>query len=227
VENQKPKSNKTPFIHPSLAAGGAKRGTSRIAPGSQKGAVIYHDAPPEVARGVAVVEPPPSFEFESEPEPAAQATASPTSSPVSGAEAAAAAERRRNDVISKLLLFTQPLIKSVEIGGMLFRFRIITPADSAHVGKILSSFPDAEQTILKNRMLNLAASIVDVDGVTLESIYTGPLVKDLVLIRYSELMKWSNPVLNGVLSAQEKLVEDVRQEYLPDFLKQPKKESIG
>jgi hypothetical protein len=224
VENQKPKSGKTPFIHPSLAAGGAQRGKSRIAPGSQKGAVIHHDEPPEAVRAAAI-EPHPAFE--NEPVVQQAPKSAPASAPLSAADDAAASERRRNDVINKLLLFTQPLIKTVEIGGMQFRFRMITPADSAHVSKILSSFPEAEQTILKNRMLNLAAAIIDIDGVTLESIYVGPLVKDLVLIRYSELMKWSNPVLNGVLSAHEKLVDDVRQEYLPDFLKQPKKESIG
>ena len=92
---------------------------------------------------------------------------------------------------------------------------------------VLTSFPEEEQTILKNRILNLAASLVDVDGVSLESIYKGSLSRDLVLMRYSELMKWSNPVLNGVLAAYEKLVDDIKQEYMPDFLKQPKKESTG
>ena len=214
MENTKSKQSKTPFIHPSLAAGGAQRGKSRLAPGAQKGAVVHHDAPPETVRvdlaDMPKIAPPEALVA---PEPAAADVAS--------------AEQRKSDVINKLLLFTQPLIKSVEISGMTFRFKLPTPADSAHINKIFSSFPEAEQTVLKSRMMGLAAALVDIDGVSLESIYTGQLTKDLVLMRYSELMKWSNPVLNGVIAAYEKIVDDIRQEYLPDFLKQPKEESTG
>ena len=214
MENTKSKQNKTPFIHPSLAAGGAQRGRSRLAPGAQKGAVVHHDTPPDAVRADLAEMPrivPP------------EAVAPPA--PVAGD--VVAAEQRKSDVINKLLLFTQPLIKSVEINGMTFRFKLPTPADSAHINKIFSSFPEAEQTVLKSRMLGLAAALIDIDGVSLESIYAGQLTKDLVLMRYSELMKWSNPVLNGVIAAYEKIVDDVRQEYLPDFLKQPKEESTG
>lgn len=214
MENNKSKQSKTPFIHPSLAAGGAQRGRSRLAPGAQKGAVVHHDTPPESVRADLADMPkiaPPSALVD--PEPAAADVSS--------------SEQRKNDVINKLLLFTQPLIKSVEISGMTFRFKLPTPADSAHINKIFSSFPEAEQTVLKSRMLGLAAALIDIDGVSLESIYTGQLTKDLVLMRYSELMKWSNPVLNGVIAAYEKIIDDVRQEYLPDFLKQPKEESTG
>jgi hypothetical protein len=119
------------------------------------------------------------------------------------------------------------MVKEVVINEMNFRFRMLTPADSAHVGNILNSFPEADQTVLKSRILNLAASLIDIDGVSLESIYTGNLSRDVVLMRYSELLKWSNPILNGVMLAYEKLVDDVKQEYMPDFLKQPKKESTG
>jgi hypothetical protein len=215
VENTKSKQNKTPFIHPSLAAGGAQRGKSRIAPGAQKGAVVHHEVPPDVVRAdlaeLPRLAPPP--EVVTAPEPAAADVS--------------AAEQRKSDVVNKLLLFTQPLVKSVEIGGMTFRFKLPTPSDSAHVNKIFSSFPESEQTVLKSRILSLSAALLDIDGVSLESIYSGQLTKDLVLMRYSELMKWSNPVLNGVIAAYEKILDDVRQEYLPDFLKQPKEESTG
>lgn len=217
MENQKPKQGKTPFIHPSLAGGEAQRGRSRIAPGAQRGTVIQHEKVPEGLRSAVIA--PPDFD---DSHSAASAEAEPEQQ-----VAADDGNQRRTEVINKLLLFTQPLIKEVSINDMKFRFRMLTPADSAHVGNILNSFPEADQTVLKSRILNLAAALIDIDGVSLESIYTGKLSRDVVLMRYSELLKWSNPILNGVMVAYEKLVDDVKQEYMPDFMKQPKKESTG
>ena len=217
---EKNKPGKTPFIHPSLASSNqpppAQRGKSRIAPGAPKGQVVEHKAPPE---SVGLLSSIPEELLVPPPE-------------VSGASAEVSAEAekiesRKNDVINKLLLFTQPMYKSVEISGMQFRFKILNPSDAAHVARIFNAMPEEEQTLTRSRILNLAAALVDVDGVSLESIYQGGLSRDIVLMRYSELMKWSNPVLNGVLSAYDKLLEDLKQEYMPDFLKQPKKESTG
>lgn len=218
MENQKSKQNKTPFIHPSLAGSEAQRGRSRIAPGAQKGAVLHHDKVPDGLRAAVVA--PPDFQPPEQESPQDFPSEEPQSD-------VGDLDQRRNDVVNKLLLFTQPMLREVQISGMNFRFRMLTPADTAHLGNILNSFPESEQTILKSRLLNLAAALTDIDGVALESIYKGQLSRDVVLMRYSELMKWSNPVLNGVLAAYEKLVEDIKQEYLPDFLKQPKKESTG
>lgn len=214
---EKNKPTKTPFIHPSLATGQnqsntpppAQRGKSRIAPGAQKGTVIQHASVPETILPPPELMTPPTLEDD----------------PASAE--AVKIEQRKHDVINKLLLFTQPLFKTVEINGMQFRFKILTPSDAAHISKIFNAMPEEDQTMTRNRVLTLAASLVDVDGVSLESIYQGSLTRDVVLMRYSELMKWTNPVLNGVLSAYDKLLEDMREEYMPDFLKQPKKESTG
>ena len=221
---EKNKTGKTPFIHPSLASSNtpnptpAQRGKSRIAPGAQRGVVIEHAAPPETVAPISSVP-----QELLTPPPAVQQEVAPSLQSEEGVKI----EQRKHDVINKLLLFTQPLHKTAEIGGMQFRFKVLTPVDTAHVIKIFSSMPEDEQTLMRNRVLNLAAALVDVDGVSLESIYKGPLTRDIVLMRYSELMKWSNPVINGVLAAYDKLLEDIKQEYLPDFLKQPKKESTG
>ena len=217
---EKNKPGKTPFIHPSLASANtpnptpAQRGKSRIAPGAARGVVIEHEAPPETASSRSSIPP------ELLVSPPQQEPDAPTGE-------AAKIEQRKHDVINRLLLFTQPMYKTVELGGMQFRFKVMTPSDTAHVIKIFNAMPEDEQTLMRNRILNLAAALIDVDGVSLESIYKGTLSRDVVLMRYSELMKWSNPVLNGVLAAHDKLLEDMKQEYLPGFLKQPKKESTG
>jgi hypothetical protein len=235
------KEQKSPVIHPSLAGGNlppAQKGKSRIAPGAQRGYVVGDRAPTPPMK-VPVIGGPvaPVIQDARRSEPtdesvdiaAALAAAAPEAPDALTAvdPALAAAAAKRANVMDRLVGFSQPLFKQATIGGMNFRFKILSPSENMHVSKILSAMDPEDQTIFRSRVLRVAAGLVDIDGVTLESLYRGELRSDVVLMRYSEIMNWSSPILDSVLEAYEQILKTVREEFQPDFLTQPKTATKG
>jgi len=231
MEKKEPKS---PVIHPSLAGGGgggaaAQKGKSRIAPGAQRGYVVHDKTTPAPLKVPAInaqrqVVTPPTPE---EDVGAALAAAAPESALTEADPTMAAQQARREETMLRLLNFTKPTMRTVRIAGMDFNFKLLSPAESLHISKILGGMQEEDRTIYRTRVLQLAAGLVDVDGITLESVYQGDLSRDVVLMRYSEVMRWSMPVLDSVLEAYEQVIREVRNEFKPDFLTQPKAATNG
>lgn len=237
------KEHKTQISHPSLskkddrisANQPAQRGKSRIAPGAQKGYVV-HDQSGAVKNQKPVVLPKPSKMKELSDEEVIDAInkiapispeASVSAINNSPDPALAAAQAARASTVHKLLSFAQPVIKKVKIHDMEFSFKMLSPSESTHISNILMNFPENDRTIFRTRILQAAAALVDVNGVALESLHDGTFEKDVVLMRYHEMMKWTLPVVESVIDAYETIVRNVRQEFKADFLDQAKTATTG
>lgn len=136
------------------------------------------------------------------------------------------AQVKRHDTFQKLMYFKQPMNTSFAIDGMNFKLKILSPIDMAEVSKIFNSLPEDEQTIYRQRLMQLAGALMDIDGVKLEDVYHGPEAS-VYMKRYSEIIQWPNPLISNILTQYEDFALQVKDRYLPDFLKQPKAEGKG
>lgn len=135
-------------------------------------------------------------------------------------------QNKRTNTIQKLLSFSQTMTREIEIAGSKFLFKIPSVPEMVHVGNIANNLSEADRTGLNIRTLNASGSLVSVDGVALEDIYEGPL-NDLILQRYSVLKSWNPIILEMVLDCHLKMMNDIREENTPVFLRQPKTDTKG
>lgn len=130
-------------------------------------------------------------------------------------------EKRKNDVISKLLMFKEVTTYDFLMSGMKFTFKLLSPGESVKTTKLFEELPEDKKTLYYGRVLMTAAGLVDVDGVKLEDLSQEEGLSP-VLKRMNELLKWNSVVLDAVMSARETGLDDIRKEYAPDFLKSGK-----
>lgn len=127
-------------------------------------------------------------------------------------------EIEKRKTLEKLLLFKKPITKSIELDGSIFKFKLLNSNDSAEVFTIMADFNDVEQQI-KVSLLLLSASLYEVDGVSLETAYDGPVeVQSDIVKRYHEISKWNAPLVNALTREYRKFVDDEEKRYSPDFL---------
>lgn len=221
------KDQKNPFVHPSMAKP-AQRGQSRIVPGAKPGAHHVENPPPDpYLQGKMYSVGTPDMEDEWDQAPAQEQRPAPEAEKPERPKSQAQSPQpqgelsdRKNSVVSKLLMFKEPMYKTAKISDMLFKFKVLTPSETMHVAALYQKFKENDRTIYRGRILSLAASLVDIDGVRLEDAAPNGRDSDPVIIRYNELMSWNGQILDAVLEARDKAMEDVKKEYIPDFLDQ-------
>lgn len=126
---------------------------------------------------------------------------------------------KRKSVLEKLVMFREPEYKLLNVQGSNFRFKILTAEDNNKVYSKIRSLPKEEQ-ITRSPIIMLAASLVDVDGVKIEEIYSGPQeITDPMEQKYYELSQWNMPLINTLISAYSKYTEELEKGYSSDFLK--------
>jgi len=129
------------------------------------------------------------------------------------------AEVKKKNILEKLVLFSKPHLKDVKCGDNIFQLKILTSNENDAVFSEIRKFTASEQFVKTSIML-LSASLLEADGVPIESIYSGPEeITNPMLQRYYELCKWPSPLINQLVKAYNEFVAEVEGEYTFDFLK--------
>lgn len=131
-----------------------------------------------------------------------------------------AAEIEKKRVLEKLVLFKRPHTKKVKIADIVFTLKILDPNENDAVYAEVLKFKPQEQ-LAKTSLMLLAASLIEADGVPIESTYSGPAeVENPMLQRYYELCKYPSPLVNQLIQAYQAFSSQVESQYSFDFLEE-------
>lgn len=129
------------------------------------------------------------------------------------------AQDKKRAAINKLVMLREPLVKIITIDGSAFKIRLLTPTDSAKVIASLQTL-DEEERFSKARLLALCSALMDVDGIRLEDIYSGPPEQtDPFWMRYYELSQWPALLVNRIFDAMDAFAQETDKKYAESFLK--------
>lgn len=128
-------------------------------------------------------------------------------------------ELKKKAALEKLVMFKQPTLKKVDIGGVEFTFKLLNVKENAAVYKMIKELPQEEQ-ISKTSVVLLAAALVSADGIKIEDTYSGPSgITDPIMQRYYELSNWNMPIINALTKALNEFNNETTGKYNKDFLK--------
>lgn len=128
-------------------------------------------------------------------------------------------ELEKKKVLEKLIMFRQPVTKEVVIDGMIFKVKLLNPDDNVKVFKELKKL-EGEEQIVKTPIMLLAAAILDINGIKLSEVYSGPAeVTDPLLQAYHEINKWPVALINTLSKVFQGFTEETEQGFTKDFLK--------
>lgn len=132
-------------------------------------------------------------------------------------------ELERKAALEKLVLFKQPKVKTVTIGDVEFRLKLLNVHENALVYAKIREL-SAEEQLTKSPVMLLAASLVDANGIKIEDNYSGPEdITDSLMQKYYELSSWNMPIINALVTVYTEFVNSVESEYKKGFLdKSPK-----
>lgn len=126
-------------------------------------------------------------------------------------------EAKKKETLEKILLLRKTVKKDVTIDGLKFTLKLLNSNDSADVISLMEKLPEAEQN--KGPLLLLAASLVSVDDVPIETVYDGPSdITDVIFQRYSEIIRWPSVLVNSISKEYRKFVDDEEKKYDASFL---------
>jgi hypothetical protein len=129
------------------------------------------------------------------------------------------AQLQKKEAINKLVMLREPMTKVVGIDGQSFRIRLINPNDSAKIVKALQDTPE-EERMARARVLALCAVLMDVDGIKIEDIYSGPKEQnDPFWQRYWEISLWPSLLVNRLFDAMDEFSASIEKRYADSFLK--------
>lgn len=128
-------------------------------------------------------------------------------------------ELEKKRVLEKLILFRQPVTKDVSIDGMSFKIKLLNPDDNVKVFKELKKLSGDEQ-IVKTPVMLLAAALVDINGIRLSEVYSGPAeITEPLLQAYYEINKWPVALINTLSTVFQSFTEETEKGFTKDFLK--------
>lgn len=127
-------------------------------------------------------------------------------------------EVKRKKALESLILFNKTHKRKVKVGNVTFTMKILNARDSDEVYEEVLRLSAEDQVTKTGRML-LAASLIEADGVPLETAYNGPEEVDKPLLqRYHIISGWPAPLTNNLTNAYQKLLRESEQEFSFDFL---------
>lgn len=128
-------------------------------------------------------------------------------------------EIEKKRVLEKLLLFRQPVTKEVLIDGMTFKIKLLNPDDNVKVFRELKKLNGDEQ-IVKTPVMLLAAALLDINGIMLSEVYSGPAeITDSLLQAYYEINKWPVALINTISGVFQEFTDETERGFTKDFLK--------
>lgn len=128
------------------------------------------------------------------------------------------AELKKKRALENLILFNQQHKKKVKVGQVTFTMKLLNANDSDEVYEEVLKLSAEDQVTKTGRML-LAASLVEADGVPLETAYNGPTEIDRSLLqRYYIICGWPAPLTNNLTRAYQQIVKESEAEFEFDFL---------
>jgi hypothetical protein len=128
-------------------------------------------------------------------------------------------ELEKKRVLEKLILFRQPVTKEVSIDGMTFKIKLLNPDDNVKVFKELKKLSGDEQ-IVKTPVMLLAAALLDINGIKLSEVYSGPVeITEPLLQAYYEINKWPVALINTLSTVFQSFTEETEKGFTKDFLK--------
>lgn len=128
-------------------------------------------------------------------------------------------EMDKKRVLEKLILFRQPVVKEVTIDGMNFKLKLLNPDDNVGVFRELKKL-NADEQIVKTPVMLLAAAILNINGITLSEIYSGPPeITDPLLQTYYEINKWPVALINTLSGVLQSFTDETESGFTKDFLK--------
>jgi len=120
--------------------------------------------------------------------------------------------------LENLVMFKAPRTKSVEICGVKFTLKRLNPDETFEIFQNIKKLPEEEQ-LSKIEAMTLAGSIVDIDGIKLEDLYSGPQeIEDPLIKGYLELCTFDNSLLRVLANVYTQFVKEAEEEYTPTFL---------
>lgn len=127
-------------------------------------------------------------------------------------------EMQKKHILEKIVLFKTPHVTEVEIAGSVFRLKLLNTQDNATVFSMIKELPPDDQ-ITKTPIVLLAASLVDIDGMKLEDVYSGPLeITEPIKQKYYELCSWNMPIINALAVAYRSFNDKTEKEFSSNFL---------
>lgn len=127
-------------------------------------------------------------------------------------------EMKKREVFNKLVLLKQDCTTEVNIAGLVWKLKLLDSTDNEFVIKQIRKEAPEDQ-LLVMPLVQLAAAIVEVNGIRFEDFYSGPAnIEDPILRRYYELRQWQRPVVNILQRAYTDFSLGVEKEYTKDFL---------
>lgn len=128
-------------------------------------------------------------------------------------------ELEKKKVLEKLILFKSPVTKDFVIDGMNFKLKLLNSDDNVKVFRELKKLTPDEQ-VIKTSLMLVAASLVDINGITLSEVYSGPAeITDPLLQAYYEINNWPVALSNALSEAFQKFTKETEQGFTKDFLK--------
>lgn len=128
-------------------------------------------------------------------------------------------EMEKKKVLEKLVLFRQPVTKDFIIDNMTFKLKLLNPDDNVKIFRELKKLTPDEQ-IVKTPIMLLAASLLDINGITMPEIYSGPAeITDPLLQTYYEINKWPVALTNTLTNAFQSFTDETEKGFSKDFLK--------
>jgi hypothetical protein len=134
-------------------------------------------------------------------------------------------QAERREVMNKLVFLRNSHVRTVTLDGTKFTIKILAPTENARISSMLKDIPEAEQ-LSKIATIMVSAAIVDVDGIRLEDVYSGPsTTTDPIMQKYYEISQWPAPLVNSLFSEYNNFLRETEERYSPDFLKQARTQS--